>query len=69
MDHCHLTGEYRGAAHSKCTINFKLPSFIPVYFNNLAGYDVHLFIKDPANTDDPIEVIPNNKEIYISLLN
>ena len=45
-DHCHLTGEYRGAAHQECNLKYKEPSFIPVVFHNLSGYDAHLFIKE-----------------------
>ena len=36
-DHCHISGNYRGAAHSKCNINYKNPSFIPIFFHNLSG--------------------------------
>ena len=44
-DHCHLTGKYRGAAHSKCNLKMKIPMFVPVLFHNLEGYDSHLFVK------------------------
>lgn len=30
-DHNHLTGKYRGAAHSYCNLNYKNPVFLPVY--------------------------------------
>ena len=43
-DHCHYSGKYRAAAHSLCNLQYKTPSYIPVVFHNLAGYDVHLFI-------------------------
>ncbi|VEN62739.1 unnamed protein product [Callosobruchus maculatus] len=29
-DHCHITGKYRGAAHSICNLNHKLPKYIPI---------------------------------------
>ena len=29
-DHCHYTGKYRGAAHSKCNSNYKIVKEIPV---------------------------------------
>ena len=37
-DHCHITGEYRGAAHSKCNQQLRIDPFrtpIPVFFHNL----------------------------------
>ncbi|KAE9524462.1 hypothetical protein AGLY_015183 [Aphis glycines] len=30
-DHDHLTGEYRGAAHSICNLTYKNPTFIPIF--------------------------------------
>ena len=65
-DHCHLTGRYRGAAHSKCNLVYKLPDFYPVIFHNLSGYDAHLFIKDLAETPGKIDCIAKTEEKYIS---
>ena len=31
-DHCHYTGKFRGAAHSICNLNYKVPQEIPVKF-------------------------------------
>ena len=33
-DHCHYTGNVRGAAHSICNLNHKVPREIPVKINN-----------------------------------
>ena len=30
-DHCHYTGKYRGAAHSKCNLNYKIVKEIPIF--------------------------------------
>ena len=36
-DHCHYTGQYRGPAYVSCNLKYKIPSYIPVVFHNLAG--------------------------------
>lgn len=65
-DHCHITGRYRGAAHQYCNLQYKQPTFIPIFFHNLAGYDCHLFIKELGKTPGMIKIIPKSKENYIS---
>ena len=62
-DHCNFTVKYRGAAHN---LAFRIPKFIPVIFHNLAGYDVHLFIKNLGKSKGKIDCIPNSEEKYIS---
>lgn len=66
-DHCHLTGKYRGSAHSRCNLGFKVPRYIPVIFHNLAHYDAH-FIVSAIATKIPghISIIPRNEQNYIS---
>ena len=66
-DHCHLTGRYRGAAHSDCNLNYKFSNRIPVVLHNLRGYDSHLIMQGLGKLKGvPIKCIPNNTEKYIS---
>ena len=46
-DHCHYTGKFRGAAHSKCNLNYKVPKEIPIIIHN-ASYDTHFIIDQLA---------------------
>ena len=48
-DHCHITGKYRGAAHSKCNLKLKIPKKLPIIFHNLEGYDGHIIFKELNN--------------------
>ena len=65
-DHCHYTGKYRGALHSKCNLRLRKGNTIPVFFHNLEGYDSHLFVKRLADTDGDVNCIPHNEEKYIT---
>ena len=65
-DHCHFTGEYRGAAHNECNLNCKKQLILPVIFHNLQGYDSHLFIKQLAKVSGDLSTIPSTEEKYIS---
>ena len=65
-DHCHYTGLYRGPAHSLCNLRYKIPSYIPVVFHNLSGYDAHLFIRELGAHTSEMGVTVKNKEDYIS---
>ena len=67
-DHCHYTGRYRGPACNLCNLKYRKPKFIPVVFNNLTGYDSHLFVKKLGSSDEKenMDCIPNNEEKYIS---
>ena len=71
-DHCHLTGKYRGPAHSKCNINVtqKQSNFIPLIFHNFSNYDCHMFLKklvDMKNDKVIFDIIPKTNEEYISV--
>jgi hypothetical protein len=76
-DHDHLTGVYRGAAHSECNLQLSYRGdkwnskfFIPVVFHNLRGYDGHLILKgfrqNIFNKSPRISCIPTNMEKYLS---
>ena len=70
-DHCHLTGKYRGPAHSKCNINVtqKQSNFIPFILHNFSNYDCHMFFKklvDKKNDKVDFDIIPRTNEEYIS---
>ena len=65
-DHCHLTGRYRGAAHSVCNLKIRRPNYIPIVFHNLEGYDSHVFVKSLGITEGSIDCIPKTDEKYIS---
>ena len=77
QDHDHLTGKYRGAAHSECNLAFKHqrfnnskknPSYIvPVVFHNLRGYDGHHLMSGIGKFKNRrISCIANNSERYIT---
>lgn len=65
-DHNHLTGLYRGAYCSKCNLNIKLPSHIPVLFHNLSGYDSHFLVQTLGMFRNRISLIPDTSEKFIS---
>ena len=53
-DHCHITGEYRRAAHSKCNLLLWIEPYhtpIPVFFHNLKNYDSHHLVSAIGRTE------------------
>ena len=44
-DHCHITGKYRGAAHSRCYLKLKIPKQLSIIFHNLEVYNGHIIFK------------------------
>ena len=71
-DHCHLTGKYRGPAHSICKINVtqKQSNFIPFIFHNFSKYDCHKIFKklvDKRKDKVDFEITPKTNEEYISV--
>ena len=71
-DHCHLTGRYRGVAHSKCNISVtqKQRNVIPFVFHNFSKYDCHMFFKKLVGKKNDIlkfDIIPKTNEEYVSV--
>ena len=66
-DHCHYTGKYRGAAHSKCNLNYKIVKEISALFHNGSVYDYHFIIKYLAREfKGYFESLGENTKKYIS---
>ena len=65
-DHCHYTGKFRGAAHSKCNLNYKVPKDIAIIIHN-ASYDTHFIINQLAEEfKGKLNCIGENMEKYIT---
>ena len=45
-DHCHYTGEYRGAAHSIFNLKYRVPKKIPIVLHSGSNYDYLFIIKE-----------------------
>ena len=68
-DHDHLTGIFRGAAHSNCNLQYRINPErvkIPCIIHNLKNYDAHLILSAVKPRHGKITCIPNNEERYIS---
>ena len=58
---------YRGASCNRCNLMMRPPSFVPVIFHNLKGYDSHLLLSEATVLGDKkIQVIASSMEKYTS---
>ena len=65
-DHCQYIGKFRGAAHSKCNLNCKVPKDMPRIIHN-ASYDTHFVINQLAEEfKAELNCIGENMEKYIT---
>ena len=65
-DHCHYTGKFRGAAHSKCNLIYKVQKEIPIIIHN-ASYDTHFILNQLAiEFKGELNCIGDNMEKYIT---
>ena len=54
LDHDHITGEYRGPAHSKCNQQLRISPYhtpVPILFHNLKSYDAHHLMSAIGGTE------------------
>ena len=68
-DHCHITGKFRGAAHSDCNKKLRInpeTDEIPVVFHNLKAYDAHHLMQGLSRVKREVKPIANNMEKYIT---
>ena len=68
--HCHITGNYGGAAYNECNLMYRISKTswkLPVVIHNLEGYDGHLIVKALKSEFGKVKVIPQNMGKYISL--
>ena len=65
-DHCHYKGKFRGAAHSKCNLNYQVQKEIPVIIHNFT-YDTHFIINQLAiEFKGELNCTGDNMENYIT---
>ena len=66
-DHCHWTGEFRGAAHQQCNLMYRKTYKIPCFFHNFSGYDSHHIFQHLTPGDNTPKVLAKNLEKFISM--
>jgi len=68
-DHCHISGQFLGAACNKCNISRQIRWTLPVFFHNLKGYDMHHILKHAINNFSKysLSIIPQTKEKFSTL--
>ena len=66
-DHCHYTGEFRGAAHNICNLRHNDQREIPVVLHDDSNCGYHLIIKELAEKfKGNIDCLDENTEKYIT---
>ena len=64
-DHCHFTGDLRGAAHNICNLRYKVLHNAVIHNGSL--YDYHFIIKQlPEELKGQFKCLGENTEKYIT---
>ena len=65
-DHCHITGDFLGAAHAACNLNRVVKKKIPMFCHNLTGYDGHFIMQHVGQIEGVTELkaLPSNSERF-----
>jgi hypothetical protein len=65
-DHCHVTGEFLGAAHPECNVNRREKKKIPMFCHNFTGYDGHFLLQHLGGDEriTKLEGLPYNTEKF-----
>ena len=70
-EHCHITGEYRGAACISCNVmEGKKCKIVPVFFHNGSNYDFHFIISElfkHKSKYNKVKLLSKTTEEYISI--
>ena len=72
-DHCHITGAFRGPAHSCCNLKIRQnwqARNIPVFFHNSTGYDMHFLVTSLPEVREKckkLDCIPINAQKFKTL--
>ena len=67
-DHDHISGKYRGAAHSHCNLKLRTTYKLSVFLHNFRNYDSHLIVMSLDRfPGTAIDVIGQTIEKYLTL--
>ena len=68
-DHDHVLGNFRGASHASCNLNYRNNFTIPCFAHNGGAYDWHFLIKEICqHIEGNLQIIPRNMEHYLSVI-
>ena len=68
IEHCHLSGKFRGNSCTKCNLKLRKQYLLPIIFHCFSSYDSHLVIHDISKAiRGKISVLAKNSETYLNM--